>query len=764
MNLKKLSVAAALSIGIMTISGFAQADQLGAAAPVCPPPRAEMPCPMPCPVEPCPCPTGAAVPVAPIIMVPQAGCPREVFCPVTVSPSCPGGAAPVSCPIEACLPNCAPNAQVIKRQAYAFPDIGGSSVVIPKGSQLMQIGGQEEVIATNASTASGLAAVPDCGALTIFPRKQVGAAAGLCPVCPTQVMNGTEILRCNIPGATRVLQSASCNPCGTGAAIPMFPTGAASPVYPASPYNPYPPMGAACPVNPCNPCVPSMPIGAACPVNPCDPCDPCATGIESQLRGTPRSIQTSSGLQIQRSALVPVIVPQATGAACPVCPECPTPCPTGGACPVPSQFPDVTNNVMSGCDISKLAAKGILAGYPDRTYKPCLPIMRDELASALVSGLELENVPDFQQQIFNDVPLRHWANSDIDKAYNRGLMAGYPDCTFKPNKAVSRAEALSIMAKALPGEISSGEAQQILSAYPDSNELPGWAALSVAEALGAGLICDLPRNNLIRPNESATRAEVASMVENLRIALALEPCPEPCPTGAATQLQPQIVTSTIPTLKMQFEDIISARTSEVGDRIVAKTTEAVNIDGMHYPAGTIVRGKVSEVVRPGIGESGAIRVEFTSMGGNGCKTTLPKEILSATVVEEDNPNIIGRFLAWPFSWPGKVAGVAGRTVGGAAIIAGNTVENMLNNIANGTNELFNLEPAAAARSYLMALTDPFVGVFDITRTALSGTVGILKVSGDEIAYVVKPDGSRVAQINPNEVLSVAFGCPSGCPQ
>lgn len=792
MNLKKLSVAAALSIGIMTIGGIAKADQTGAACPVCPPQRAEMPCPAPCPVEPCPCPTGAAAPAAPIIMVPQASCPQEVFSPVTMSPSCPGGAAPISCPIQTVLPNCAPNAEIIKRQAYAFPNIGSSSVVIPKGRGLLQIGGEKETIAANAGTSAGLSAMPNCGALTLIPKEQTGGAAGLCPVCPTQVMNGTEILRCNVPGATKILHSSACNPCGTGAAIPMMPTGAACPVNPCDPCNPCAPAsaccpicpaptGAACPVNPCDPCnpcapcdpcSPCSPIGAACPVCPSqcppasaccpvNPCDPCGTGFASQLQGTPRTIQTSSGLQIQRTAIVPVM----TGSACPVCPECPecpTPCPTGGACPVQSQYPDVTNSVMSGCDISKLTAKGILAGYPDRTYKPCLPIMRDELASALVSGLELKEVPDFQQQIFNDVPLGHWANADIDKAYNRGLMAGYPNCAFKPDQAVSRAEALSTMANALPGDLSACEAEQILNSYPDSAQLPGWSKLSVAKALDAGLLCDLPNNNMIKPNQSASRADVASMLDNLRIALALEPCPQP--TGAAAELQPQIVTSTIPTLKMQFEDIISARTSEVGDRIIAKTTEAANIDGMHYPAGTVVRGKVSEVVRPGIGESGAIRVEFTSLGGDGCKTTLPKEILSATVVEEDNPNIIGRFFAWPFSWPGKVAGVAGRTVGGASIIAGNTVENFLCNIGNGTNELLNLKPAAAGRSYLLALADPFVGVFDTAKTAFSGTVGVFKVSGDEIAYVVKPDGSRVAQINPNEVLSVAFGCPSGCPQ
>ena len=50
-----------------------------------------------------------------------------------------------------------------------------------------------------------------------------------------------------------------------------------------------------------------------------------------------------------------------------------------------------------------------------------------------------------------------------------------------------------------------------------------------------------------------------------------------------------------------------------------------------------------------------------------------------------------------------------------------------------------------------------MGPVDIVKTAFSGTAGILKESGDEIAYVVSPDGARIAQVNPREKLSIAFG-------
>ena len=577
-----------------------------------------------------------------------------------------------------------------------------------------------------------------------------GGAAPIMPVAP--VVDPYNQYIPNIP-----LSSAESNlvPCASTVedkeltpcdAFEPVPTGAAAPVCPPAPkaVEPCPPPPSVCP----EPCPAPCPAPVAAPV-----AAPCPTGFAAPMPAG-RRLQTSSGIQMQKSVLVPIQVP---GVAIE---------PTGAACPVMSQYPDVSNNMLAGCDINKLTAQGILAGYPDRTYKPNLPIMRDEFASAMVSALELENVPDFEQQIFKDVPKNHWANKDIDKAYNRGLLTGYPDNTFKPDRPVTRAEALSTMGKVIPGDIAAADAQRALGCFTDANEVPNWASSSVADAVNAGIIKDLPQNDRIKPNEAASRAEVASMLDNLRVKLGLEPCPVPQTTGAATQLVPGVATSTIPTIKMEFEDIISARTSKIGEGFVAKTVEPISIDGKLFPVGSEVHGNVVEVVRPGFGDPGAIRVAFdyiqyecgdTNDDFDGkYRTELPKDILSAVVVKEDEPNIIGRTLSVPFSLPGRVAGIAARTVGGTAIVAGNMVETFLTNTANGVNELASLEPAAAGRSFARAALDIPEGVWYAGKTAVSGTLGVVAVTGQDLAYIVSPDGERVAQINSDEVLSVAF--------
>lgn len=737
------------------------------------------------------CPAGAAAPVSPC-------CPTGAAAPWAGAYPMTGAAAPVSggCPV-----------------GNPCPDISNCPVnVVPKvsitqGVEILRpfIDEQATIISLYQNSPcfreSGIlgAAVP----INPCPAVPCNPCAPAAPIAPYPTGAAMPINPCD-----------PCAPCPTGQAAPAYP------ISPCAPCNPCAPTGGAVPIipaNPCAPCDPCNPYMPAIPLSsvdtddnfvpcanegseeggeegdemsmagevPCDafepcpaapvcpppapvcpePCPqpaapiyqaPCPTGMAvpmaPPIQG--RKLQTTTGIQMNKSVLVPVQVPMTMTA------------PVGAACPVCPQFPDVGNATEPGCDVNKLAAQGILAGYPDRTYKPNVPIMRDEFASAMVSALELENVPDFAQQIFRDVPKNHWANADIDKAYNRGLVAGYPDCTFKPDRAVSRAEALSAMGKVIPGDISAADAQRILGCYTDANEIPGWAAMSVAEALNAGVIKNLPNSDKVQPNSSASRAEIASMIDELRQTLGLEPTP--VTTGAATQLMPGIATSTIPTLKVQFEDIISARTSTVGDGFIAKTVEPVTIDGVLFPVGSEVKGEVVEVIRPGFGESGAIRVAFSEIlfecedvddeSDAQYTTALPRDILSAVVISEDNPNIIGRVLAWPFSWPGKVVGVAGRTVGGVVITASNMVEDTLTNIGNGTNELANLEAAAAGRSYLNAGSELAEGVYYTGKTAVSGTLGVVKVTGDEVAYLVSPDGERIAQINPDEVLSVAFGC------
>ena len=215
----------------------------------------------------------------------------------------------------------------------------------------------------------------------------------------------------------------------------------------------------------------------------------------------------------------------------------------------------------------------------------------------------------------------------------------------------------------------------------------------------------------------------------------------------------------IPTLKLKFQDEINAKSSHVGQRFAAKTTEEMTINGTCYPCGSRVNGKIVEVIRPSGCDKGALKVAFTEIQGcGGCKVDLPKQILSAQVSCEKNQNIIARLAAMPFTLVGGLVGTTARTLGGMISNAGNAFEDVSGGVGIASSEIFQGQFLAAGRSLGDAAKSAIIAPVDLTRTALSGTIGLFQTAGDEVAYLVDPSGAKISAINPRENVTIAFGC------
>ncbi|EKE04448.1 MAG: hypothetical protein ACD_20C00077G0005 [uncultured bacterium] len=456
----------------------------------------------------------------------------------------------------------------------------------------------------------------------------------------------------------------------------------------------------------------------------------------------PITMQTATALQFARTVLVPTAV---TGAAAPEV-----------------TFIDIPAGHWASQDISRLAMAGVISGYPDRTFRPNIPVSRAEFASLLVSGLNLQGTPAYPQPIFSDVPQGHWANPAIDKVYNRGLVSGYPNDTFRPSEPVSRVEALNTLARALPATttMTVTQADQILSQYRDGDEVPTWARIQVAKALNSGALQGTPTPNQINPNQAATRAEIATMLSNTRQTLALEQPIQPTITGAAATVQQEIVTA--PVLNVKFNDHVTSRASHIGDTFTATTLEPVTINNVVFPAGSTVDGRVVEVIRPGGGNGdGALKFAFENISSGGNTAALPTQVLTAQVQAQDSPlwrEALTRVVEFPFVLPGRILGTVGRTLGSMTVIAGNSSEEILSSLGIAGGELVNGEFGAAGRSALNSGVELVRTPFDLTRVALSGATGILGVSSDELAYLVGMDGERLAKVMPNDRVSIAFEC------
>lgn len=437
---------------------------------------------------------------------------------------------------------------------------------------------------------------------------------------------------------------------------------------------------------------------------------------------------------------------------------------TGAAAPLVSVFEDVPDGYWAGCDINKLTENNIIAGYPDRTFKPSLPVSRAEMASLTVKGFNLENSDSGYHKTFRDVPNHFWGKKMIDKAVANGLMAGYNDDHFRPNEPVSRAEAFTILSKGISCEMDMNQANEILNKYCDANSVPDWAKISVAKAIQAGALNDAPKPDMINPNKDASRAEIASMLENIRVSLGYsnvdKVSAEDCGcTGAAAYIEHE-ETVQLPTLTLNFNDEINAKSSNIGDRFAATTTEDVTVNGVNFPCGSTVRGKILEVNRPSKNCQGSLKLVFESIQHEKCKADLPQQVLSAKVNKNKKQNLAARIVTAPFTWAGSILGTAGRTVGGALVSTGNAVENVVNGVGIGSGEIFQGQFKAAGRSYVDAAKSTIMAPIDVTRTALSGAAGLFQTTVDEVAYLVDPSGAKISSVNPRESVTIAFGCQS----
>lgn len=489
--------------------------------------------------------------------------------------------------------------------------------------------------------------------------------------------------------------------------------------------------------------------GAACDIPVIG--DNCLKKEEKErCNSCPMSINTESSIEVIKKSYVPFEM------------KAPYAGLTGAAADLIKMFPDVSENYWASCNINKLARNDVVVGYPDNTFKPSRKVSRAEFATMLVKGMNLDGCDLMTKCIFSDVPASNWANAMIAKAVDENLMKGYPNNTFKPQNHVTRIEALCALSHATKSDLDKCKANEILSKYQDGHTIPEWAQIPIAQALQNGALQDFPNPNKIDPNKAATRAEIASMLQPIRVAAGYDKNPATANAACPLDTDKQAYLANeemvqIPTLKMEFRDQVNAKNANVGEHFTAKTLEKITINGTTYPAGSKVNGKVVEVIRPTGNQKGALKLAFTEIENGDCKAELPKQILNAQIAKQRTPNHFSRLLTMPFTWAGSLAGITGRTLGGALSNLGNAVEGVTSGVGVALGETFQGQLPAAGRSLADSVIGTVKAPVDITRTALSGTLGLFQTSGDEFAYLVDPNGYKVSAVNPREHITIAFG-------
>lgn len=109
-----------------------------------------------------------------------------------------------------------------------------------------------------------------------------------------------------------------------------------------------------------------------------------------------------------------------------------------------SSFSDIKDGAWCCRAVSTLTNMGIIKGYTDGTFQPNKSITRAELATIIARFAKL----DVNTKTFSDIT-GHWAQKSIELAAGNGWINGYTDGTFRPNKSIIRAETFAMINRVL---------------------------------------------------------------------------------------------------------------------------------------------------------------------------------------------------------------------------------------------------------------------------------------------------------------------------
>ena len=160
--------------------------------------------------------------------------------------------------------------------------------------------------------------------------------------------------------------------------------------------------------------------------------------------------------------------------------------------------------------IQNLTERGVINGYPDGTFKPDQAVTRAELAKMLGKALNYQPVNGAKFPDTNG----HWAESYINALGERKVMNSFSDGNFQPEKAVNRAQLTTFIARVLnlakPEEKFGEDWSASFVDVPKDH----WAFRYIELSKKFGLLPPEYQTQF-HPDQSVTRAEAAWMIQAL---------------------------------------------------------------------------------------------------------------------------------------------------------------------------------------------------------------------------------------------------------
>ncbi|WP_010245627.1 S-layer homology domain-containing protein [Acetivibrio cellulolyticus] len=155
--------------------------------------------------------------------------------------------------------------------------------------------------------------------------------------------------------------------------------------------------------------------------------------------------------------------------------------------------------------IMSMYEKGIMSGYNDSTFKPDNKITRAEVIVVLMKLFGFKEAENINLKFKDTEEIPEWAKGYVQTAFDKGFIKGYNDNTFKANNFISRQEIAIMVVKALGVSVNSQKTK-----FKDDGKIPDWSKDYVAKAVELGIITGY-NDNTFKASGNVSRAEIAAI-------------------------------------------------------------------------------------------------------------------------------------------------------------------------------------------------------------------------------------------------------------
>lgn len=182
--------------------------------------------------------------------------------------------------------------------------------------------------------------------------------------------------------------------------------------------------------------------------------------------------------------------------------------PTGALGASPSDFVDFPNDWSQGA-MTAAVENGLLGGVGDGRIAPQGEVTRAQMAAIINRAFGAEKQASLSS--YSDVAADAWYAVDMAKAVQMGTFSGTGNGLLEPDRAITREEAFSVLARAFALEAGDGSS---LASFSDGAQVSSWAKGSVSAMVAAGYVNGSDGNRL-NPQQTITRAEFAAVMSKI---------------------------------------------------------------------------------------------------------------------------------------------------------------------------------------------------------------------------------------------------------